>query len=395
MATAKTVTPQAVESELEQRILIVAPFGRDAELLCELFVGAGIQAAACESVDQLCREIERGAAAAIVAEEALVGPSRATLAKTLVRQPEWSDFPLIVTTTAGSVRDPRWRLLDEANGSAHPILLERPVRKAVLLSAVGAVMLSRNRQYQVRQELRRRRRAERELREADRHKDDFIAILAHELRNPLAPIRNATQVFELVDLGNDTLVEMREVIKRQVEHMARLLDDLLDVSRIARGKVELKLQPVELVGLVRTAAEDFRGLFREQGIELSIQLAGEPFATHADPTRISQCIGNLLQNASKFTDRGGKVLVKLTHDDSRASITVCDDGVGMDLELTGHLFQPFRQGDRSLDRSLGGLGLGLAMVKGLVELHGGSVSAASDGPGKGSTFSIGLPRLSL
>ncbi|REK18791.1 MAG: PAS domain S-box protein [Planctomycetota bacterium] len=232
---------------------------------------------------------------------------------------------------------------------------------------------------------------EQQLIEADRHKDEFIALLAHELRNPLAPIRNAAQVFEIMDLQDETLIEMRDIIKRQVEHMARLLDDLLDVSRIARGKVQLRREPVELGELVRTAAEDLRGTFNERNVSLDVRLPEGPLVADADPTRISQCVGNLLHNAFKFTEDGGSITIKLTRSGDNAVIGVRDTGIGMEREFLEHLFQPFRQADRSLHRSPGGLGLGLAMVRGLLELHGGGVEANSEGPGKGSEFVIRLP----
>lgn len=232
---------------------------------------------------------------------------------------------------------------------------------------------------------------EQQLLEADRHKDEFLAMVAHELRNPLAPIRTAAQVFELVELGDETLVEMRDVIKRQVEHMARLLDDLLDVSRIARGKIDLRRKRINLGEIVRTTAEDLRGTFNEHRVELTVHITAETLMADADPTRISQCVGNLLNNALKFTDEGGRVQLEMTHADHEAIITIRDTGIGIDPDFVTYLFEPFRQADHSLHRSSGGLGLGLAMVKGLVDLHGGRVYVTSDGPGKGSEFTIQLP----
>ena len=236
-----------------------------------------------------------------------------------------------------------------------------------------------------------RKRYEQQLLEADRHKDEFIAMVAHELRNPLAPIRTATQVFELVELEDETLVEMRDVIKRQVEHMARLLDDLLDVSRIARGKIELRRERINLGEIVRTTAEDLRRTFNEHHVELTVHITAETLVADTDPTRISQCVGNILQNALKFTDEGGRVHIEMTHADHEAIIIISDTGIGMEADFIEHLFEPFRQADRSLHRSSGGLGLGLAMVKGLMDLHGGRVYATSDGPGKGSELIIHLP----
>ena len=233
--------------------------------------------------------------------------------------------------------------------------------------------------------------AELELKEADRRKDRFLAMLAHELRNPLAPIRNAAQVLRLPALNPERLEKARGMIDRQVAHMARLIDDLLDVSRISQGKILLRNEPVDLAALVRATVEDHRELIEEAGLSLALELPAEPVLMEGDPTRLAQALGNLLQNAVKFTGSGGRVSVRLADGPDRAEIRVEDTGVGMEPEILDRLFQPFSQADQTLDRSRGGLGLGLALVKGLVELHGGSVVAASRGRDQGSSFTLRLP----
>jgi len=235
------------------------------------------------------------------------------------------------------------------------------------------------------------REAEQELKEANRRKDRFLAMLAHELRNPLAPIRNAAQVLRLAGLDADRLEKARSMIDRQVAHMARLIDDLLDVSRISQGKILIRKEPVDLGALVRATAEDHRPLLEGAGLTLLLEVPDRPFWMDGDPTRLSQALGNLLQNAIKFTNPEGRVTVRLTEHGSAAELTVEDTGVGMDPEILARLFQPFSQADQTLDRSRGGLGLGLALVKGLVELHGGSVEAGSDGGGKGSVLTLRFP----
>lgn len=216
-------------------------------------------------------------------------------------------------------------------------------------------------------------------------------MLAHELRNPLAPIRTAAQVFEMTELGDKKLEDMRDTIKRQVDHMARLLDDLLDVSRIARGHIDLQLERLDLCELVRAGCRDIEATFEQQGVKLSLKLPTEPLFVRADATRVSQAVGNLLGNALKFTENGGVVEVELRPTDSEAMLIVRDSGIGMEPAFTKHLFQPFRQADRSLHRSPGGLGLGLSIVKGVVDMHGGRVRGHSSGPGEGAEFVLHLP----
>jgi PAS domain S-box-containing protein len=236
-----------------------------------------------------------------------------------------------------------------------------------------------------------RRAAEEALREADRRKDEFLAMLAHELRNPLAPIRTAAQILRMIGPVSPEAEQARDVIERQVAHMARLVDDLLDVSRISRGKILLRKKPLDLISLVRATVEDHRSLLEGTGLKVEVALAAGALPVEGDPTRLAQVVGNLLHNAHKFTDAGGRVVVRLEAAAGEAIITVRDTGIGMEADILRRLFEPFSQADRSLDRSRGGLGLGLALVKGLVELHGGSVQAGSPGPGQGSEFRICLP----
>jgi PAS domain S-box-containing protein len=235
------------------------------------------------------------------------------------------------------------------------------------------------------------RRAFEALREADRRKDEFLAVLSHELRNPLAPIRSAVFVLERADAATDTARRARDVIARQVGHLARLVDDLLDVTRIARGRIELHRARVDLADLVRRAGEDHRPLLGAAGIDLDVRTPPERVPVDGDPTRLTQLLGNLLQNSAKFTPRGGKVTLVLAQVDGRAEVRVADTGVGIEADLIDRVFEPFVQGERSLARSRGGLGLGLPLVKGLAELHGGSVEAHSGGPGAGAEVVVRLP----
>jgi PAS domain S-box-containing protein len=263
------------------------------------------------------------------------------------------------------------------------------------------------------------KRAQAVLEEADRRKDEFLAMLAHELRNPLASIRNAVHILRLLteapprplrpaspaaQPGDPNLRQARDTIERQVQHLTRLVDDLLDVSRIQRGKVVLRFERLDVAELARITTEDHRPAIEQAGLVLDLKLPSGPVWVQGDPTRLTQVLGNLLQNAVKFSDRGGQVAVQVTVEPRphkaeattgkgpvQAVLSVRDTGVGIEQAMLSRVFETFSQADRSLERSKGGLGLGLALVKGLVELHGGEVHATSAGPGRGAAFIVRLP----
>jgi PAS domain S-box-containing protein len=238
-----------------------------------------------------------------------------------------------------------------------------------------------------------RLQAEEALKDADRRKDEFLAMLGHELRNPLAGVLNGIEVLEQIEAPAGEAAEIRAVIARQAAHMSHIVDDLLDVTRIMRGKFALKKERLDLVQLVRETAEDHRRALESQGARLRLQLPDVSLWTRGDRTRLSQALANLLANAGKFLSGPGDVSVEMWGDSrrQRAVITVRDTGVGMDAATLSNVFQPFMQAERTLDRSGGGLGLGLALVKGVVELHGGRALAVSAGFGRGSQFTIELP----
>jgi signal transduction histidine kinase/CheY-like chemotaxis protein len=234
-----------------------------------------------------------------------------------------------------------------------------------------------------------RKRAEEELREVDRRRSDFLGVLSHELRNPLNPILNSLFILDRATPGGEKARQALAVINRQVRHLTRLVDDLLDVTRISSGKIRLQPARLDLVDLVRRTIDDHGTLLADR--ELSVGLPQEAVWIEGDATRLAQVLGNLLSNAAKFTPERGSVSVSLGRTGSRAVLEVADTGIGLDQETLAHLFAPFAQADRSLDRSRGGLGLGLALVKTLVELHGGAVTARSAGPGRGASFTVDLP----
>jgi two-component system CheB/CheR fusion protein len=233
------------------------------------------------------------------------------------------------------------------------------------------------------------------LREADRRKDEFLAMLAHELRNPLAPIHNAVHVMRLNGDDRQTLERMRDLVDQQVQHLARLVDDLLDVSRITRGKIRLRTEPVDLAAAIDRVVAAVRPMVDDRRQTLVVRLPARPVRLQADPTRLDQILVNLLNNASKYTDPGGRIELAAERLEDAVAIHVRDHGMGISPEMLPKVFDLFAQADTTLDRSQGGLGIGLTLVQRLVELHGGTIAAHSDGPGRGSEFVIRLPALKV
>jgi len=229
------------------------------------------------------------------------------------------------------------------------------------------------------------------LREADRSKDEFLAMLAHEIRNPLAPIRTAVQLLKVETLSEAQRVKAREVIERQVEHLVRLIDDLLDVARITRGAITLQRERTDLADVVARAIETSRPLIDARRHDLVLELPAQAVAVDGDAVRLSQVVANLLNNAAKYTESGGRILVRVERDGHEAVIRVRDNGMGIPAPLLHKVFDLFTQADRTLDRQFGGLGIGLALVRRLVDLHGGSVGAHSAGLGHGTEMVVRLP----
>ena len=243
------------------------------------------------------------------------------------------------------------------------------------------------------QDITERKAAEQALKEAARRKDEFLATLAHELRGPLAPLRNMLEVMKRAGNDGDLIKQARATMDRQVSQMTRLIDDLLDLSRISRDKIELKRERLELASVVYHAVEASRPFSDSAGHELSVALPLEPIYLDADPVRITQVIGNLLNNACKYTESGGNIWLSAERQGSDLVMKVKDTGVGIPTDMLSRIFEMFAQVGRSLEQSQGGLGIGLTLVKRLVELHGGSVEAFSEGPGRGSEFVVRLPAL--
>lgn len=263
------------------------------------------------------------------------------------------------------------------------------------LASRAAIALDNARLYSsLQREIVRSRAAEESLQDANRRKDEFLAMLSHELRNPLAPIRNAVEVIRRLAPPDPKLTMARDVVDRQVSLLARLVEELLDVSRISQGKIQLKKEPVELGRIIAHSVETARPLVDARGQTLAVSVPAVPVWLSADFARLSQVVANLLNNASKYTGEGGRIELGAAAGEGEATIVVRDNGSGIERELLDRVFDLFVQGERALDRGQGGLGIGLTLVKRLVELHQGRVAVASEGPGKGATFTVTLPCIS-
>jgi signal transduction histidine kinase len=306
--------------------------------------------------------------------------SDAALLRALKRQ--------VIDTGSGARQEVRLRNGD--TDSFYDVTIE-PLRDATgAIAGITCAAVDITRHHLLEEKLRTQTR---ELAEADRRKDEFLAMLGHELRNPLAPIANGLHVLKLTDLAPAAHARTLSLMQRQVNHMVRLLDDLLDVSRITRGKIQLRQEPLELADVLSGAVEASTPLIEQRRHRLELHLPSESLRVFADPDRLTQVFANLLHNAAKYTDDGGRITVTATRRGREVIVEVRDTGIGIPTDLMPGIFDVFRQGDTSLDRARGGLGLGLTVVRRLVEMHGGGVSAFSAGPGKGSELVVRLPLL--
>jgi PAS domain S-box-containing protein len=499
----------------ERRILLLAPVGRDAELTRRVLGEAGIEAAICPDLPMLVRELDAGAGALMLSEDALGGDlDLALLSERLMRQPPWSDLPILLLTHQGADSTV---VRKAVRNLGNVTLLERPVRLASLVTAARTALRARARQYHAREHLQdldhiaralaesegrlkalfanvavgiaelsaggrfalvndalvgllgetretlvglpmaqvahpeeraevegalrrvmgglqdvfeaerrflrsdgstiwvklsiarvrdvkapehrcvaviedvtERKHAEEDLREADRRKDEFLATLAHELRNPLAPIRNSLHIFRMAGIQDPKVERVADMMERQVAHMVRMVDDLLEVSRISRGKIELRKERVELASILRSAVDTSRPLIDAGEHRLGIHVPAEALVLAADPVRLSQVFANLLNNSAKYTPAGGEIAVNVTVDQGMAVVAVRDNGEGIPPQMLARVFNMFTQVNTG-SRAQGGLGIGLTLARTLVQLHGGSIEARSEGRGRGCEFIVRLP----
>ncbi len=364
-----------------ERVVVLAPSARDGPLTVALLARAGIEAVVAGGAEELCSLLAEGAGAALVAEEALAPAAVRRLAGVLEEQEAWSDLPVVVFTGAGATIQTRRPTLEALAPLGNLTLLERPVQVIALVSATRAALRQRRRQYAARDLLER-------LAASLRTREQFLATLGHELRNPLAAVTTAA---ELLARPEADARRAREIIARQARKLTRLVDDLLEVSRVSSGKITLQRVATDLREIVETSVAVVEPVAERAGIRIDVELPREPVVVDGDPVRLEQIAGNLLTNAVKYTLRGGEVRVTVERSDGAAALRVRDTGIGIASAMLEQIFEPFTQVETSMDRSEGGLGLGLSLVRGLAALHGGRATAYSDGQGRGSTFVVELP----
>ncbi len=360
---------------MENRVVIHAPTGKDAKLIAQVLERTGVESHVCVRAADVSGELKKGVGAFVLVNEALSAPLLRQLTQFLAEQPAWSDLPVLVMSQRGfDSPDIRQYYLQLGNVT----LLERPLQSVTLASAATSALRVRRRQYA--------------MREVDRQKDEFLAMLAHELRNPLAPVSAASDLLKLPNLDRDKIKQTSDIISRQVRHMTGLIDDLLDVSRVSRGLVTLDVAVLDARQIVTSAVEQVRPLIDARRHRLSLRIPPELTSIQGDQKRLVQILSNLLNNAAKYTPEGGDIALCLDVDDDQLVFTVTDNGIGITDDVIDHIFEMFAQAARTSDRTQGGLGIGLALVKNLVQLHGGTVSAHSEGAGKGSRFQLTFPR---
>jgi signal transduction histidine kinase/ActR/RegA family two-component response regulator len=384
----------------DERVLLLAPTGRDAHMISKVLGEAGVETEACGDIHDFCLKMSEGAGAAFITEEALNPVALKCLVDALAEQPPWSDFPLVLLTSSGESSPISLRVLKTLGETANVTLIERPTRIITIVSALHASLRARRRQYEVREHLLAQKRAQEErallLEEAEaanRTKDEFLATMSHELRTPMTAILGWAQLLRSNTLKETDFAHALEIVERNARAQTKLIDDLLDISRIITGKLRLDVRAVDLAAVVEAVIDSLRPTAEARSIRLQPLLDPQAGPVSGDADRLQQVVWNLVSNAIKFTPKGGRVQIVLARVNSHVEITVSDTGKGISAEFLPHVFDRFRQADGSTTRRQGGLGLGLSIVRQLVELHGGTVSVESNGEGQGATFTVQLPSI--
>ena len=368
------------QARLDRRLLMLPATPKDGATARDVLWRAGIEAELCDSARHMASEVQRGAAAIMLPEEQ-IGVASRMLALVIAQQAPWSDLPVLVLTRQGADSADATMAVAELGNVT---LLERPVRVATLVSTVRTALRARERQYQIRRHLS-------ELRQADQRKDEFLATLGHELRNPLSPLLTSLELLKMATPGEANVERLVGVMQRQATHLVRLVDDLLEVSRITRGLIEVQREPVELREILAAAVETSRPTIDASEHRLTVDIPDGRLSVLGDSVRLTQVFANLLNNAAKYTDPGGSIELSVRQTRDAAFVSVRDNGIGIDRDHLASVFDMFTQVSRSDRRTQGGLGIGLTLVRSLVALHGGSVTASSEGRGRGSTFEVRLP----
>ena len=387
-----------LKGQRDQRILILAPTGRDAELTARFLADAALAPHVCATIDEVSEQMKQGAGVVLLTEESLTTRALGFLARSLMAQPRWSDIPIILLTSGGSESPVNTEGLASLGAIGNVTLIERPVRMMTLLSAIKTALRARNRQYDVREHLQTEARNKQELKkafnqveEASRLKDEFLATVSHELRTPLNAVLGWTTLLRSNHLDAAGRKRALETIERNARSQQQLVEDLLDVSRAISGNLRLDAHPINPRIFIEEAIEALRPMAQARRIRITQAIESGLNDVYGDPARLRQIVWNLLSNAIKFSAPGGRVRVSAHRADANLVVTVKDNGQGIAAEFLPYVFDRFRQADMTTTRLHGGLGLGLAIVRQLVELHSGTVQAASAGPGHGATFTVMLP----
>ena len=362
--------------------LLVAPNAIDAELALGFLREHAIAARAFQDVAEVLPEIDETAGCLVVLEEALVGDTLPGLRAKLLGMPAWYDLPVIIVSGNASQLESIY--LEAFPESGNVTLLERPLNPYTLISAVQVALRAAARQCKVGELLEQRA-------QAVKQRDEFLAMLAHELRNPLAPIRNALHIMRMQNVDAAILRSSLDILDRQVHHIVHMLDDLMDVARLERGKIVLKKQRCDLNRVVGASVDICLASAQKRGHRIVVDFHAKALPVDADQVRIEQIVFNLINNAVKFTPAPGEIRVRTSMESAQALIVVQDNGIGFNADSADTLFEPFLQVNPTLERTSGGLGMGLTIVRRLAELHGGSVAASSRGSGKGARFVVRIP----
>ena len=388
------------QGEQDRRILILAPTGRDSQLTAQVFNDYSLLTEVCIGPEQLCQQLEAGAGVLFLTGEALTPGTMHCLIEALEHQPTWSDIPILILTSGGGQSPENVEALSNLGKEGNVTLIERPVRVMTLVSAVKSALRARRRQFEVRDYLAAEELSKNELKRAIQRaedasslKDEFLATVSHELRTPLMAVLGWTHLLRTNNLDDAGKQRALETIERNARSQQQLIEDLLDVSRIISGKLRLDVRAVAPATFIAAAVESVRPAADAKEITLEVIGDADVGSISGDAGRLQQVIWNLLSNAIKFTPQGGRVELRCVRSGSHVEISIKDSGQGISPDFLPYVFERFRQADMKTTRVHGGLGLGLAIVRQLVELHGGTVEVASEGEGKGATFVVKLPVL--
>ena len=366
---------------MENRVLVFMPTGRDASLVCSTLENAGILSEVCVDVKELEKNIALGAGAVLLAEEALKNGNLEPLIKSFNRQPIWSDLPVVIFAINGQNAE---RLLETVGTRFNATIVERPIRITMLVSAVRGALRAREKQYQTRDLLN-------QLEESDRQKDLFLATLSHELRTPLNSMLGWIRLLRGESQDRIDANHALDVIERNARAQSEMISDILFVSRVITGKLTLKRETIDLIPVIEAAIDVVSPSVEAKEIQLNTSYDSDISQIEGDADRLRQVFLNLLSNAIKFTPHQGQINLRATNSAGNVRIEVEDSGQGIKPEFLPYVFERFRQADSSYTRQAGGLGLGLAIVRHLVELHGGTVDVKSEGENHGATFIVKLP----